>query len=645
MCGIAGIFSRRAPQPPALIRQMTGAIRHRGPDDDGFFEDNFCSLGHRRLSIIDVAGGRQPMFNEDDRLAIVYNGEIYNHRSLDVALLSEGHVYRSHCDTETIVHAYEQYGPDALNQLRGMFAFAIWDRGRKELFCARDRLGIKPFYYYSDSNIFLFASEIKAILEHPAVSSRIETEVLPEYLAFGYGSGEQTLFRGIRKLMPGHFLRISAERFEPEIRQYWNLPVTPSARKQSDMDWIRETRARLDEVVESHLMSDVPLGMFLSGGLDSSAIAAIMQRKIDRPARTFSVGYAEERYSELGWARTVANQLGTDHHEVRVGRAEFFSALPNLIWHEDEPIAWPSSVSLYFVSRLAAEHVKVVLTGEGSDECFAGYGRYRYQLLNLRAQAFYGRFPDALRRAIRRRIATSSFLSADLRRKLNHTVLGRLPDLESLYLANFYGAFSREEQASLLPGVSSNPYANYRRYFDEADALGPLEQMLYADKKTYLIELLMKQDQMSMAASIESRVPFLDHEFVEFAGTIPASLKLQGSSAKHVLKEAVADLLPDDIIHRKKMGFPTPLKAWLREPESAPLYDFLLEPDGLIAQELSLEFTRDLLTRHRSGVEDATDRIWNLLNLQWWGDIFLYGKRQKWMPEQGESAPVPLPTA
>jgi asparagine synthase (glutamine-hydrolysing) len=645
MCGIAGIFSRRAPQPPALIRQMTGAIRHRGPDDDGFFEDTFCSLGHRRLSIIDVAGGRQPMFNEDDRLAIVYNGEIYNHRSLDVALLSEGHVYRSHCDTETIVHAYEQYGPDALNQLRGMFAFAIWDRGRKELFCARDRLGIKPFYYYSDSNIFLFASEIKAILEHPAVSSRIETEVLPEYLAFGYGSGEQTLFRGIRKLMPGHFLRISAERFVPEIRQYWNLPVTPSARKQSDMDWIRETRARLDEVVESHLMSDVPLGMFLSGGLDSSAIAAIMQRKIDRPARTFSVGYAEERYSELGWARTVANQLGTDHHEVRVGRAEFFSALPNLIWHEDEPIAWPSSVSLYFVSRLAAEHVKVVLTGEGSDECFAGYGRYRYQLLNLRAQAFYGRFPDALRRAIRHRIATSSFLSADLRRKLNHTVLGRLPDLESLYLANFYGAFSREEQASLLPGVSSNPYANYRRYFDEADALGPLEQMLYADKKTYLIELLMKQDQMSMAASIESRVPFLDHEFVEFAGTIPASLKLQGSSAKHVLKEAVADLLPDDIIHRKKMGFPTPLKAWLREPESAPLYDFLLEPDGLIAQELSLEFTRDLLTRHRSGVEDATDRIWNLLNLQWWGDIFLYGKRQKWMPEQGESAPVPLPTA
>ena len=324
MCGIAGIFSRRNPPSSSLIRHMTQAIRHRGPDADGFFEDNFCALGHRRLSIIDVADGQQPMFNEDDRLAIVYNGEIYNHAALVVTLRSQGHTYRSHCDTETILHAYEQHGPDALNKFRGMFAFAIWDRERKELFCARDRLGIKPFYYYYDSNVFLFASEIKALLEHPAVSRHLESAVLPEYLAFGYGSGEQTLFRGVRKLMPGHFLRISMQQFEPEIRRYWNLPVTPSGRRQSDVDWVRETRARLEQVVESHLMSDVPLGMFLSGGLDSSAIAALMQRKIDQPAKTFSVGYAEQRYSELGWARAVATQIGTDHHEVRVGRAEFF---------------------------------------------------------------------------------------------------------------------------------------------------------------------------------------------------------------------------------------------------------------------------------------------------------------------------------
>jgi asparagine synthase (glutamine-hydrolysing) len=640
MCGIAGIFSRRAPQPPLLIRQMTDAIRHRGPDSSGFFEDTFCSLGHRRLSIIDVASGRQPMFNEDDRLAIVYNGEIYNHAELDVTLRGEGHRYRSQCDTETIVHAYEQWGADCLNRLRGMFAFAIWDRERKELFCARDRLGIKPFYYYYDSNVFLFASEIKALLEHPAVSRRLEQQALPEYLAFGYGSGEETLFRGIRKLMPGHFLRIPLEHFEPQISRYWNRPTVATTRKQSDQDWVAETRARLERVVESHLMSDVPLGMFLSGGLDSSAIAAILQRKIDRPAKTFSVGYAEQRYSELGWAGTVAKHIGTDHHEVRVRRAEFFNALPNLIWHEDEPIAWPSSVPLYFVSRLAAEHVKVVLTGEGSDECFAGYGRYRYQLLNLRAQSVYRHVPDSLRSIVRRRIATSSVLSADLRRKLNHTVFGRSPDLESLYLANFYGAFSREEQESLLPSPGGQPYANFRRYFDEAEELGSLEQMLYADKKTYLIELLMKQDQMSMAASIESRVPFLDHEFVEFAGTIPPHLKRKGGSAKHVLKAAVADLLPTAIIHRKKMGFPTPLKSWLPEPASAPLYDFLLDREGLIAQELNLEFTRDLIARHRGGVEDATDRIWNLLNLQMWGDVFLYRKRERWMEER-----VSVPTA
>ena len=640
MCGIAGIFSRRAPHAPALIRRMTDAIRHRGPDADGFFEDRFCSLGHRRLSIIDVATGQQPMRNEDRRLVIVYNGEIYNHADLDRSLCDLGHTYRSHCDTETILHAYEQYGPDALRKLRGMFAFAIWDRDRQELFCARDRMGVKPFYFYHDANVFLFASEMKALLEHPAVLSRIETEVLPEYLAFGYGSGEKTLFRGVRKLMPGHFLRISPDRFEPRTQQYWNLPTAPSSRKQSDQDWIRETRTRLEQSVESHLMSDVPLGMFLSGGLDSSAILALMQRKIDRPAKTFSVGYEEQRYSELGWAAEVAHVLGTDHHEVRVGRDEFFSALPNLIWHEDEPIAWPSSVSLYFVSRLASRHVKVVLTGEGSDECFAGYGRYRYQLLNLRAQSVYGQVPGSVRRSIRERIATSGFLSAELRRKLNHTVFGRSPDLESLYLANFYGAFSREDQTCLLPPTHARPYVHFRQYFDEAEALGPLEQMLYADKKTYLVELLMKQDQMSMAASIESRVPFLDHEFVEFAGTIPASLKLRRSSPKYVLKQAVADLLPAGIIHRKKMGFPTPLKSWLLDPASIPLYDFLLEPDGLIAQELNLEFTRDLITRHRNGTEDATDRIWNLLNLQMWGDVFLHGKREKWTEEQ-----LSVPTA
>ena len=636
MCGIAGFVSRRLRDDSRpVLHRMADAIRHRGPDADGFFLDRFCGLAHRRLSIIDPALGAQPMFNEDERLAIVFNGEIYNHAALASPLRARGHIYRTHCDTETILHAYEEYGSGSLEQLRGMFAYAIWDREKKELFCARDRLGIKPFYYYCDAENFVFGSEIKAILEHPAVATRLEESVLPEYLAFGYGSGEQTLFRGIRKLMPGHSLRISAEHFTPRIERYWELPTEPGRRRLADREWIEETRARLEQAVESHLMSDVPLGMFLSGGLDSSAVAAILQRKMTSPAKTFAVGYAEQKYSELPWARSVASTIGTDHHEVTVGRTEFFAAIPKLIWHEDEPIAWPSSVSLYFVSRLAAEHVKVVLTGEGSDECFAGYGRYEYQMMNRRAWSAYRFVPEPLRRLVRAQIASSSLLSADLRRKLNHTVLGRTGDsLESMYLANFYGAFSRQEQESLLAGGADGAYDNFRRFFDQARALNPLEQMLFADKKTYLLELLMKQDQMSMAASIESRVPFLDHEFVEFTSGMPPHLKLHGRTAKYALKEAVKDLLPPEIVHRVKMGFPTPLKTWLHDPESAWLYEFLAERNGFVSQYLDGDAVSNLIQRHRAGAEDATDRIWNLLNLQFWGDVFLNGNRERWMSGQ-----------
>lgn len=640
MCGIAGFVTRRpGADSPAVLRRMTEVLTHRGPDADGFFHDPFCGLGHRRLSIIDPEAGQQPMFSEDNNLVIVFNGEIYNHGVLAENLRDRGHIYRTHCDTETILHGFEECAERSIASLRGMFAFAIWNRSRRELFCARDRLGIKPFYYYFDGNLFAFGSEIKALLEHPAISAGLEESVLPEYLAFGYGSGESTLFRGIRKLMPGHSLRIDLEAFQPKIERYWNLPLVPSPDRHSAGEWIRETRRHLEAVVESHLMSDVPLGMFLSGGLDSSAIAAIMQRKIAAPAKTFSVGYAEERYSELSYARTVARAIGTDHHEISVTREEFFRQLPFLIWHEDEPIAWPSSVSLFFVSKLASEHVKVVLTGEGSDELFAGYGRYGYQLMNERAWQFYRFVPGFFRDRIREAISSSKILSADLRRKLKHTVLGRTADLESLYLANFYGAFSREEQHVLLSGAEGAAYDTFRSYYDEASGLSKLEQMLYADKKTYLVELLMKQDQMSMAASIESRVPFLDHEFVEFASGIPADLKIHGSTAKYVLKEAVKDLLPEEIVHRKKMGFPTPLKSWLLDRGSAPLYDLLEERDGLIAQYLDLRFVRDLARRHREGIEDATDRLWNLINLQLWGDIFLNGKRERWM-RSAVSAPT-----
>jgi len=637
MCGIAGFFTRdRAGDPTTdqrIVRAMTDSISHRGPDDHGFFVAPGIALGHRRLSIIDVSShGHQPMFNETNKLAIIYNGEIYNHGDLRPALEASGHVYRSHCDTETIVHSYEQHGSDCVRQFRGMFSFAIYDASTATLFCARDRLGIKPLYYYFDGQVFVFGSEIKALLEHPAVSARLEPRLIPEYLSFGYLSSEETLFQGIRKLMPGHTLTISAARFQPEVRQYWQLPTSQTAEPRSDAEWIRECRARLEQAVQLRLMSDVPLGMFLSGGVDSSAIAALMQRMVNEPVKTFAVGYSEAQFSELDYARQVASQIGTDHHEIVIGMEDFFNTLPNLIWHEDEPISWPSSVSLYHVSALAAAKVKVVLTGEGSDELFAGYGRYRYQLMSQAQMRTYGMVPEPFRSAIQKQIATSPLLGANLRRKLKHTVLGRSATLQSLYLENFYGAFSAQDVQQLLgPGTDSNAaYAPFIRSFESAPDLPYLERLLYADKQTYLVELLMKQDQMSMAASIESRVPFLDHPFVEFASQIPPGLKLRGKTGKYILKEAVTDLLPASIVHRKKMGFPTPLKQWLLKPSASPLYDFLLERDTLMAEYIDRPALTSLLTRHRNGSEDATDRIWNLLNLQLWGDIFLSGRRARW---------------
>ena len=625
MCGIAG-FVTRAPgsAPDALLVRMTDAIRHRGPDDAGYYRDPFASLGHRRLSIVDIAGGRQPMPNEDGALWITYNGEIFNHADLRPALEQAGHRYRTRCDTETILHAYEQYGPNALTRFRGMFAFAIWDKHTRTLFCARDRLGKKPFYYYWDGRLFAFASEIKALLAHPAISPRFEESLLSEYLNFGYCSGEETLFAGIRKLMPGHWLRLTPEQFE--IRQYWELPCPTTHEKRDNQSWIVECRSRLEEAVRTRLMSDVPLGMFLSGGVDSSAIAALMKPMTNGPVKTFAVGYREQMFSELSYARQVAEKIGTEHHEVIIGRDDFFVALPQLIWHEDEPITWPSSVSLYFVSRLAAEHVKVVLTGEGSDELFAGYARYRWYLLNQRLLKIYRGVPRSARDAIRAGIATSPLLSSNIRRKLQHSVVGRGESLEALYLDNFYAAFSRAEQQQLLAVPFDATYDSYLHYWIAQPNAGLLQRMLYADQKTYLVELLMKQDQMSMACSIESRVPFLDHQLVEFAAAVPDHMKLRGGIGKYILKRAVEGILPRDIVYRKKMGFPTPLRQWLAEPEAGSLIAQLNDRDGLLAAYLDFTYLNDLLDRHKSGLEDATDRIWRLLNLQLWGNIFITSK-------------------
>ncbi|MEO8099695.1 MAG: asparagine synthase (glutamine-hydrolyzing) [Acidobacteriota bacterium] len=636
MCGIAGYLEVQPGQTvnPAVLERMTKAIRHRGPDAHGMRQHGPASLGHRRLSIVDLSdAGYQPMSNETNDVWIVYNGEIFNHASIRPELERAGHRYRSHTDTETILHSWEENGPRCLDQFRGMFAFALWDERTRTLFCARDRMGIKPFYYFWDGRNFVFASEIKALLEHPSVPTAFEDTLLEEYLAFGYISSEQTMFRGIRKLMPGHWLRL---RIKPEggadleIQRYWDVPLPGSPLDLPEQEWIAECRRRLEETVQMRLMSDVPLGVFLSGGLDSSAIAALTARFTNgEPVKTFSVGYKEAQYSELGYAKQVAGLIGSEHREVVVGMDEFFDVLPRLIWQEDEPITWPSSVSLFFVSQLAAKHVTVVLTGEGSDELFAGYARYRQNLINERFLPLYRAIPHALREGLRRTIAENNATAGDLRRKLQHTMLGRRDGLESLFLDNYYGAFAGEDMPGLMrrPGKTEAIYESFLQYWNQ-DSRPTLDRMLYADQKTYLVELLMKQDQMSMANSIESRVPFLDHTFVEFSTRVPDALKIRGREQKYILKRAVEGLIPNDIIYRQKMGFPTPLRDWFRQPSAAPLLDMLLHSEGLVGQYLRPEAVQHLVDRHRAGLEDATDRLWRLVNLELWGRVYLEGRRE-----------------
>ena len=620
MCGIAGfVTTKPAPAATGILERMAESIRHRGPDDVGFFHDASAHLSHRRLGVVDIQGGHQPMSDETGALWITFNGEIYNHAALRPALERAGHRYQTRSDTETILHAYQEHGADCLHLFRGMFAFALWDRRRQRLFCARDRLGIKPFYYYWDGRLFAFASEIKALLKHPQISPALAEESLPEVLAFGYTAGDGTLFRNIYKLLPAHRMVLDLAGEPPELKceRYWDIPAGNGAQL-DESEWINQTRRRLEESVEMHLMSDVPLGVFLSGGLDSATIAALTQRAISRPAQTFAVGYSEVESSELSYARLAAAAIGTNHREVVIGMDDFFGALPKLIWHEDEPMAWPSSVPLYFVSKLAAQHVKVVLTGEGSDELFAGYERYCWLRRNQRWAGHYENVPEPIRRAVRAWIAASPVLTANLRRKLRHTVLGRDLGFESLFLENFYCAFDAGAHCQ-----------DYIRHWNARPEASPLARTLYADRQTYLVELLMKQDQMSMAASIESRVPFLDHTFVEFAARIPDQLKIRGRTQKHILKTAVSDLLPGRIVHRKKMGFPTPLTRWLRDPRAEPLYAALRSPHGLLAAHFDLRQVDTLIASHRSGREDATDRIWRLLNLQLWGELFITGRREQ----------------
>jgi asparagine synthase (glutamine-hydrolysing) len=631
MCGINGIAfspnSGLAVDEKRLIA-MRDILHHRGPDDGGAIIDGNIGLAMRRLAIVDVAHGAQPMTNGG--CTIVYNGEIYNHAECRPDLIARGHEFATHCDTETILHLYRAHGRDCVEHLRGMFAFAIWDKPRRELFIARDRFGVKPLYYVhaADGSLY-FASEIKSLLEAGAVKPEINFNALPDQFGNHGTSGDETLFAGVKRLLPGHTLVWKDGKID--IREYWDLEFEPKHEPQSDAGYVEEWRDLFEESVRLRLMSDVPLGMFLSGGIDSSAIAAMMSRMVDEPIKTFSVGFADREANELEYARLVARSFNTDHHEITITPDEFFDALPKLVWHEDEPIGFVASVPLYFVSKLAQQHVKVVLTGEGSDEMMAGYGRYRKALSLLSyGEKYEAMTPSFVRDAVRGGVAT---LPSSLTRKLGRTFLSREADIENLFLDNF-AVFPKAMQRKLFTRETrekfekENPFAFANSWLEKTDAEDVLDRLLYADTKTYLHELLMKQDQMSMAASIESRVPFLDHRLAEFTARMPRDMKLRGGTTKWVLREAMKGILPNEILDRPKMGFPVPVGQWLRGPYKYIVDEYVLSERARSRGIFDDSFVRSLVAEHNSG-KDHDERLWALVNFEIWQRTFIDGEAAK----------------
>lgn len=628
MCGIAGIlkFDQNRIVERSRLRRMCETLQHRGPDDDGIACWGTIGLGHRRLTIIDAETGQQPMCDATRKVWITYNGEIYNFQELRKRLEVIGHTFRTRSDTEVILHAYDQFGEDCVRHLRGMFAFAIWDGHRRKLFLARDRLGIKPLYFSCTRDELLFASEIKGILAVGETQPELNKNIIPEFLANRYITGQDTFFVGISKLLPGCTLSWTED---VGVRQhrYWALPDNLVESKSTLEECGLETRLRLEDSIRCHLISDVPVGLFLSGGLDSSGLAALMADMVETPLRSFSVGFAERECNELQYARRVANALHTEHYDTLVAPESFFEILPTLIWHEDEPIAFPSSVPLYFVSKLASNHVKVVMTGEGADELFLGYNRYRVTAWNHRlGNAYSAVVPGRMRNRI---AGIVDRLPRPLQRYIGRSFLASTQEIRDLFCENF-AVFSEALQRNLLQSmdISSgrDPYAENLRCYNAAPG-GILERMGYSDLQTYLVELLMKQDQMSMAASVESRVPFLDHNFVEYAAALPARYKVRGWNTKAALRAALRGRVPEEILTRRKMGFPVPIGRWFRDGFSPFIDEFVLGARALDRGLFNPEVLQRMVNEHRAGQWNHADRLWLLLNLELWQRIFLDGER------------------
>jgi asparagine synthase (glutamine-hydrolysing) len=602
MCGISGLyyFDPQRAVEELNVSRMRHVARHRGPDDTGIYLNRNVGLGFNRLSIIDLTGGHQPLSNEDGTVWIVFNGEIYNFQSLHKDLEARGHKFRTHSDTEAIVHAWEEYGQSCVEKLRGMFAFAIWDERRRVLFAARDRVGIKPFYYYQDKVRFAFASEIKSLLEIPDIPREIENQALGEFLRRRYVIAPNTMLRGIRKLEPGHSILLNSDGVR--TRKYWDVPLV-EPREISEKQAVEETGALLEECVRMHLVADVPLGAFLSGGLDSSCVVGLMAKIGVRDIKTFSIGY-DGPESELDYARVVANHFHTDHHELRLTAPEFRDVLPKIAWHMDEPVGDTASIPLFYLSQFARQTVKVALSGEGSDELLGGYPIYSRMLDFSKLNRVPG--VDLIGRAI-------GVLAGDTKIRKYAEMLGK--PVEWRY-GGVGGLFSHKQATRLLSeqiggfdGVAS-AYAACAGFPD-------LVRMSYIDIKTWLADdLLVKADRMTMGNSLELRVPFLDHVLLEHAAHLPSHFKVQGKTTKYLLKRWAERLLPREIVYREKEGFPVPTSSWFRGDLAGFAQETLLAKDGPARTYFSAAEIRQVFSMHAR--EDRSEQIYSLLVFDSW---------------------------
>ncbi|MDT7603940.1 MAG: hypothetical protein QOF61_1937 [Acidobacteriota bacterium] len=623
MCGIAGFIDTDArlgaDEREALIDRMCKVIAHRGPDEQGTQVRGAVALGMRRLSIIDLAGGHQPMSGCDPAVTLVFNGEVYNFRELQKDLEARGHRFKTHSDTEAIVHAYEQYGAACVQYLRGMFGFALWDERKRELFLARDRAGKKPLYYtVAPSGAFVFGSELKCVLEHPEVAREINLEALDAYVTFGYVPDPLSIFAGVHKLPPGHTLTFDGARVR--VEQYWDFPFETDAKPRAEEEYVEELRALLDEAVRIRLVADVPLGAFLSGGVDSSAVVGLMARHTSRPVKTFSIGFSEDSFDELKYARVAARHFATEHHEFVV-TPDICRVIDDLVWHFDEPFADSSAIPTHAVSRLAREHVKVVLSGDGGDELFAGYTRYVVD----RQRSFFDRVPRGLREGVMLPLSRKLPHGAWGRNYLYtnaHDAIGRYVNSLALFTDLNKRALYSEELRRALSG-RAGAVETFRRIASKVKSADPLDAMLYLDSKTYLPgDILTKVDRMSMAASLEARVPLLDHKLIEFAARVPARLKMNGLETKHLFKRAVRGLVPDEILDRPKQGFGVPIGKWINEELRDYIRDVLHGPRTRTRGYFDPAYLDVLFSEHERGRRDHSGQLWSLFVLELWQRTF-----------------------